>query len=144
MKIAPHLSSMRSATHFFWMWKCNWSCASNIYSLEVELERDYRDFWGANVWLVNGCLCIHPYRIYSMIRLELFWFQLGTHCMGATLVLLRGEYYPRVTILMCGIKDCLSTKSFSKEKKVRFITWHRTMNNRISYFFISTGMLIVS
>jgi hypothetical protein len=68
-----------------------------------------------------------------------------THCKGAALHLVRGKYYPRrVTILMHGIEDCLSTKCFSKEKNVRFITWHRTMNNQISHLFMSTGMLIVS
>ncbi len=30
-------------------------------SLGVELERDLRDFWGANLWLSIGRQCIHPY-----------------------------------------------------------------------------------
>jgi hypothetical protein len=83
--------------------------------------------------------------IESMIWLETFWFQLGTHCEGAALHLLRGEYYSRrVTILIRGIKDCLSIKGFSKEKNVGFITWHQTIKNQISHLFMSTGMLIVS
>ncbi len=56
-----------------------------------------------------------------------------------------GKYYLGIaTTLKCGIEDCSSTKCFSRENKLRFITWFQTMNNQISHLFTLTGMFIVN
>ncbi len=65
IEIAPHSSYMKSGNKMTWMWKCDWNCTSIICSLGVELEKDWWDFWGANLWSSIGCLCIHPYRNYD-------------------------------------------------------------------------------
>ncbi len=138
-------------THTTWNLRHIWLECENAIDIAPQISvllgwnlKGIRETFGVLIYDCHSAAYVST-PIESMIRLETFWFQLGTHCEGAALHLLRGEYYTRrVTILMRGIQDCLSTKGFSREKKVRFITWHRTMNNQISHLFMLTGMLIVS